>query len=215
MDRDSVRFPEHPGSDVISDRVRAIVRGDPIALAAIVEWLTPLMAAWTESGLGPIGAWVDAEDVVQDVWVRVLPRLTALKPHPPDGTRYTPALLALLRRTLRNRVIDLRRQATRRRLAALSEEGEGADIETASSGPIGKLMRSERRQQVQVALGELTERDRSLYVRRVFERASLEELAAEFGMTRDAVIKSRQRTRKKLEAYLAPRLLDDLEGSVT
>ena len=39
-----------------------------------------------------------------------------------------------------------------------------------------------------------------------------EELAAEYGMSRDAVIKVRQRVRKRLEGLLTSTVLEDLES---
>jgi RNA polymerase sigma factor (sigma-70 family) len=202
------------GADQISDRIRAVVAGDPVALDWVVEWMSPLMLTWARLQIRPgAGAGVEPEDLVQDVWLRVLPELGGLRPHPQAGQRMTPALIGLVKRILRNRVIDVRRQATRRQVQGLPADGSSGSPVALSSGPFSKALRSERRRLVQDALDRLTARERALYVRRLFEDASLDELAAEFGMNRDAVVKARQRVRQKLGALLAPQILDDLESA--
>jgi RNA polymerase sigma factor (sigma-70 family) len=215
VDRKNPDHPPEGGSDQVSDQIRAVVDGDPAALDWVVEWMSPLMLTWARLQLRPGGGWsLEPEDLVQDVWVRVLPELGTLRPHPEAGERLTPALVGLVKRILRNRVIDVRRQATRRQVFGLpAGSSSGPQAETPSSGPFSKALRSERRQLVQAALDRLTARERALYVKRLFEAASLDELAAEFGMSKDAVIKARQRVRQKLSALLALQILDDLESA--
>lgn len=202
----------HDDAEQASDRIRAVVDGDEGSLEWLVEWLSPLMLSWARTHAGA-GAATTAEDLVQDVWARVLPELRQLRPHPASG-RWTPALLGLVRRTLRNRVIDVRRSAIRRRLTAAPDGAPPAEWPRAdsSSGPVSKALRSERRQLLQEALDRLTDRERALYVDRIFDEASIDELAAQFGMTPAAVIKARQRVRQRLSACLAPRLLDELDA---
>lgn len=211
MDEQQRESAEHADAEQASDRIRAVVDGDERSLAWLVEWLSPLMLSWARAHAGA-GGVTTAEDLVQDVWVRVLPELQQLRPHPANG-RWTPALLGVVRRTLRNRVIDVRRSAIRRRLAT-PDGAPPADWlrDDSSSGPVSKALRSERRQLLQEALDRLTDRERALYVDRIFDEASIDELAAQFGMTPTAVIKARQRVRQRLSACLAPRLLDELDA---
>ena len=110
-----------PPSDEDSARVREAIAGSPEAREWLADWLGPLMVSWTDYQLrrGRV-VEVQPEDVVQDVWLRLLPELPSLRPL--DSTRpgrFTPALLALARRILNNRIIDLRRAAARRRVQRL------------------------------------------------------------------------------------------------
>jgi RNA polymerase sigma factor (sigma-70 family) len=197
----------------ISDRIRQVVDGDTKARDWIVEWLGPLMQAWARGQVQPGVRWsISPEDLVQDVWLRVLPMLGHLVPHP-QAERMTPALLGLIKRVLRNRVADVRRQATRRQLRIASQECGLADLmpEARSSGPLSKAIRSERERMLQEALDGLTARERALYLGRIFEESSIEELAVEHAMTPPAVVKARQRTRHRLRQILESRLLDGLE----
>lgn len=197
--------------DGISDRIVRVIRGDNQALEWLVEWLSPLMITWARSQLNAFSrAIADPEDLVQDVWIKILPRLGKLQPHPQTG-RWTPAVLGLVKTTLVHRIIDIRRTAARQRMLNGAPDQPHSPAANSSSGPCARALRSERRRQVQRALDGLGERERQLYVKRLFEGTSIPELAAEFRMTGEAVIKARQRARKRLEGLLAPQLLDALE----
>lgn len=203
------------GEDVhaeASQRIRAMVGGDGAALAWVVEWLSPIMASWARTQMRNGDGWsMTADDVVQDVWLRILPEIGRLQPHPQAAGRLTPALFAVVKRVLRNRVIDLRRSLVRRRLVG-ADPADAADAAVSPlSGPVSRLLRAERARLVEAALQRLSERERALFVRRVFEESSIDELALEFGMTREAVLKARQRVRQRLLAVLGPQLLADLE----
>ena len=122
-------------------------------------------------------------------------------------------LLALLRTALLHRIVDIKRQEITRRTRAISSMGlDATERPTSSSGPVQKAVRSDHHQHVLEALAEIPQRDRELYVRKIFEDMKLSELAAEYGMSRDAVIKVRQRVRKRLEGLLTSTLLEDLES---
>lgn len=203
--------------DHTSQIIRRVIDGDTRALDSLVDWLGPLMASWARWQLRNAASQLQltAEDLVQDIWLRMLPKLADLRPHP-DSRRWTPALLAVVRRALRNRVIDARREAARRALDTCAadrpaDDISADDIPAGNSGPFSRAVRSERRQVLETALEQLNERDRALYVRRIFERTSIGELAAEFGLSEDGVLKARQRARQRLSHHLAPRLLDMLE----
>lgn len=215
MDQDQARTAAGADdSQVVSDHIRRAVAGEEAALTWLVDWLSPLMLAWAKLQLRPgMQSQLTAEDLVQDVWIRILPELRRLAPHPTIG-RWTPGLFGLVKRILRNRVIDVRRQATRCRLQYRSGDAMPAMSLHAdsSSGPISKVLRGERQRLVQTALDRLTHRERALYVKRLFEDASIDELAREFSMTSVAVIKARQRVRQRLTGILAPEVLDQLEG---
>lgn len=214
MDQDHSRNAPDHDAQAVSDRIRLVVGGDQAALEWIVTWLSPWMLAWANLQVRPgQGFPITAEDLVQDVWMRILPELQRLTPHPTKD-RWTPALLGVVKRTLRNRVIDVRRNATRSHIqqGGFDSDHLAPQRVDSSSGPISKLLRGERQRQVQAALDQLTHRERALYVKRLFEDATIEELAQEFGMTHAAVVKARQRVRQRLTGFLAPQLLDELDG---
>ena len=190
-----------------------MVEGDAEALERVAEWLSPLMATWARLHLGAAGReglW--AEDLVQETWLAVLPELPRLRPVPGARERFTPALLGLVKRILRNKLVDARRRELRRRVQSLPPSDRSGPLPPDHrSGPVTRALRSERRRSVQDALERLGARERELFVRRIFEDAGLEELANDYGMTRDAVVKARQRTRARLARYLSKELLDVLE----
>lgn len=199
--------------DSLSGRVRGAVNGSREDLSWVVEQLSPLMVSWAQMQIGSgTGLPLDAEDVVHDVWVRALPSMAGLHAHPEDG-RMSSGLLALLRTTLLHRIVDIRRQEIARRTRTLSATGVDVNERpTSSSGPDQKAVRSEHHRHVLEALDEIPRRDRELYVRKIFEDLKLDELAGEYRMTRDAVIKVRQRVRKRLEGLLTSTVLEDLDS---
>ena len=87
----------------------------------------------------------------------MLPELGGLRPHPRAGERMTPALIGLVERILRNRVIGVRRQ-----VQGLPADGSSGSPVALSSGPFSKALRSERRRVVQDALDRLTARELAL-----------------------------------------------------
>lgn len=213
MDEGPVRQPARGSREELSGHIGRARDGDEASIARLVEELSPILVSWAQAHLRPAslpGAIVDPEDLVQEVWLKALPRISTLQPHPNAPSRLTPALLALLGTILRSRVTDLRRQAARRRvhggMPLPSEEPP-----TASSGPFTKALRSERRRLVEDALATLSERERRIYIDRLLGGMSLAELAAEHGMSTDAMTKARQRVRVKLAKVLGPQLVDDLE----
>ncbi|MCA8950942.1 MAG: sigma-70 family RNA polymerase sigma factor [Planctomycetes bacterium] len=204
--------PENRGE--VSEWIHAAAGGSRPALERVIDWLSPLMLSWARLQAGPHAGWpVSPEDVVQDVWLRTLPKLPHLAPHAASGGRLTPALLGVVRHVLRHRVIDLRRAATRNRLQSLQDTSRSEPgFAAKSSGPLAKAERSERFRLVQAALDKLTCKERALYVKRLFEELSIDELCAEFDMNREAVVKARQRVRHKLKAFLAPHFLPQFDG---
>ncbi len=192
----------------LSDHLHGAILGNSADMQMLVEQLTPLMTTWANLHLNGSGLrQSDPEDVVQDVWVRILPRLQDIDPHPQNG-RISSGLLAVLKKTLLHRTIDIWRAALRENVTTLQSDPQ---LSTLSSGPLGKSVRSDHMRLVHAALDELSDRDRALYVRRIFEDLSLRELCDEYDMTRDAVIKARQRVRQRLEAVLGKTVLADLE----
>ena len=200
--------------DDASAQLRAALAGDEAAREWLADWLGPLMTAWAGYQLrrGRVPG-VHADDLVQDVWIRLLPELATLRPRADVPDRMTPAVLALARRILVNRVVDLRRQASRRRLERLESSGPTRPETPVApvTGPLTKQLRSERRRALEHALDLLAPRDRELYLRRIFEQTPIDRLAAEFGISPAGVIKARQRARVSLARHLSQRLLDDIE----
>lgn len=209
MDQQVDSFAAGSGETPLSDVVRRARDGDDRALEQLVEHVTPLMAAWAASRLrSERRVDTTCEDLLQEVWLRILPLLPDLRPHPSTPGRWTPALLSLASSILRNVVVDARRRAIRSRLIGDSDREEVGQRAASTSGPVTRAIRSERRGRVQLALERLTERERALFLGRLFDGATIEELAEEHGLSYHAVVKSRQRARRRLEGILAAELLD-------
>jgi len=209
--------PHEPSSSTLLDpradlstRLRAAMLGNVGSLEQLVDQLSPLMTAWSHAHLRrDASCRADPEDIVQDVWIKILPQLAELTPHPTDG-RISSALLALLKTVLVRRTIDVWRASLRDK--AKPAATVTAELPAPSSGPLRKLERSERDRLIRAALDEIPQRDRELYVRRIFEDLSPAELGDLYGMTRVAVVKARQRVRKRLEGILTATVLQDLEA---
>ncbi|MFK7741973.1 MAG: RNA polymerase sigma factor [Planctomycetota bacterium] len=197
--------------DATSQLIRKAVAGDRAALEELADWLHPLMATWAHWQLRNATHFASsAEDLVQDVWLQMLPKLTSLRAHP-RSRRMTPALLAVMRRALRNRVIDVRRAAARRAMGTLHDGDDNAELAASNTGPLTQAVRTERRLVIERALARLSVRDRVLYTKRIFEGTSLQELADEFQLSIDGVLKARQRARRLLAKTGGSELLALLE----
>ena len=84
---------------------RGVCDGATASVDWIVRRFTPLLLAQARYRLrGRMAAIVDAEDVVSDAWLAVLPKLSRIQP---CAGRHTPVLVAFLATTTLNRVNTL------------------------------------------------------------------------------------------------------------
>src|SRR5256714_1179397 len=133
----------------------------------------------------------DAEDVLQDVFYRLVEANRLLMP--------IEHVTGWLFRVARNRITDLFRKKQPENfsdLAAVDEGGELADFEdllpSADAGPEAAYVRSMLLEELEQALEELPQEQREVFEAHEFEGRSFKELAAETGVSVNTLL-SRKR----------------------
>jgi RNA polymerase sigma factor (sigma-70 family) len=113
----------------------------------------------------------DTDDMMQDATLNVLRRLPLIE------LRFPGALLAYLRRSIQNRLVDERRRASRTVLPAplLDEHA------TPAASPLDHAMARDRRRRFRDALGALSPRDRRAVVMRLEANANYDDIATALG----------------------------------
>jgi RNA polymerase sigma factor (sigma-70 family) len=114
----------------------------------------------------------DTEDLVQDTVIRALSHLERFEP------RHEGALLAYLRQSLLNRIVDEVRKTSRRPLSvALAEE----HVDSGAS-PLEAAIGGQNVERYEMALARLKPRDREAILLRLEQQLSYEDLAVQLGM---------------------------------
>ena len=133
----------------------------------------------------------DAQDVLQDVWLKATTRMSQLR----DVDRAGPWLFAIAR----NAAVDFVR--SRRHTAEASAVKEDNALPPSLRGhdhaPEARLLQTEQRRDIWAALAALSERDRLVLILREFEGRSHKEIAALLGVSpgNEQVIFCRARSR--------------------
>jgi RNA polymerase sigma-70 factor (ECF subfamily) len=109
----------------------------------------------------------DTDDMVQDATLNVLKRLDRIE------LRFPGALLAYLRRSVQNRLVDERRRAARFAPPAPLEDEHAAG----GDSPLDDAIARDRRRRFRIALAALSPRDRLAVVMRLNDGASYEAIA--------------------------------------
>lgn len=193
-------------------QVRRAIAGDPESLSWIVRRFTPLLRAQARYRLGAeLGVVCDPDDVVGDVWVRVLPRLGELTPE----QRYTPALVSFLSRAILHQINNLFRKALRRRQlgggpGGATGESLREEIATERSEVGSRLMQRERSDAVHEALERLSESDREVLVLRGIEQLPNQVAAAMIGIEPDTLATRYHRALKRLRRELPGSVFEEL-----
>lgn len=170
-----VRFRERSTAlEATVDLLARIHRGDEAALETLIRrCLAPLRRIGHNRLPRQARSMTDTDDLVQDALVSTVRQL----PH--FVCRERGALLAYLRRVVRNRVIDEARKCVRQAawtvpLASCAEE---------SPSPLQRMLGQEDMRRYRAALLQLKARDRALIVLRVEQRLSYRAIAAQLHMT--------------------------------
>jgi RNA polymerase sigma factor (sigma-70 family) len=146
--------------------------GDGAARDRIVERALPALIRWSH---GRLPRWArgasDTGDLVQDVIARALPRLRTFQPEGPG------ALLAFLKRAVRNQVVDEIRRAQRRPTAGEVPESY---VDPAPS-PFEQMIKAQGLEKFRAALAMLSPIDRALITERTERGCTYDELAATLG----------------------------------
>jgi RNA polymerase sigma-70 factor (ECF subfamily) len=173
--------------------VRRATDGDPASIAWIIDRFTPALLTQAQFRLDRhLRGLYDPEDLLQDVWAVMLPRLGDLTPR--DG-RLTPVLLRFLSTALLNRYGTL----IQKHIAGKPLRAH--DVAVPGSAPRGdpceqlpaeqttvvtKAVRHEATTRLLAALTELSESDREIIVLRGLEQTSIRTVAQLLRITENA-----------------------------
>jgi RNA polymerase sigma factor (sigma-70 family) len=182
-------MPRFQTDPQLVDRVRA---GDDAAYETIVARYREPLTGFAAKLLG--GSYADADDVVQDAFIRALPALRA--------TDRPMALRPWLYMIVRNRAFDQRRSANARR----TESDERLQlVALADSDPADRAVAREELDEVVANIAALPERQRLALVGRELEGRRLGDVAAELGTSVPATKSLLWRARQDVRAGCAPR----------
>ncbi len=133
----------------------------------------------------------DAEDLTQDVFLRVFAHRGAYRPQ----SRFAAWLFRIVLNVGRNALRTRRR--TRRRLTSIWNESD-ARTNSRGSVPLEALLRCERRAQIAAVLGRMARRQRAVLQMYYFEECSHTEISQRLQLTRPAVDGLLRRGRQRL-----------------
>ena len=167
------------------DRAR---RGDPAAFDALVRRHLPGALVAAERLLGDRA---DAEDLVQDAFLRALDRLPLLDPNRPFGPWFYTLLRNLGINQLRARKVRY-------------TEPEQLDAASSDALPDEEMVRAEVRERLDVALAALTPRQREIVMLFEVEGWKGAEIAEHLGLTPENVRWHLHQAKKSLRVTLAP-----------
>ncbi|MEM7311057.1 MAG: sigma-70 family RNA polymerase sigma factor [Planctomycetota bacterium] len=195
--------------DLTTRHVRSAVRGAAESRAWLVARFTPLLLAQAAHRIGPaLRRTVDPEDLVQDTWLRVLPRLDGLRAR--DG-RLTPVVLRFASTTLLNRLNSLLQTQLRR--GALHAAGGDEELDEAAQDQtelVSGVVRRERASAVRAAVEELDDETRAIVVLRGIEQNAVADVALLLGLVPNTVTVKYRRALQKLRDRVPRSIFDEL-----
>ena len=177
------------GADTDATIVARVRAGDREAYAEIVRRHAP--TALRTAAL--LGAGADAEDVVQEAFVKAYARLDTYR----DGAPFRPWLLRIVSNETRNLLRGAGRRGARERLAWSRAERLLLDRE-----PLESVLSTERRERLVAMLREVAERDRQVLVCRYLLGLDEAETAAALGWPRGTVKSRASRALGRLRATM-------------
>lgn len=200
-----------PAEPDTTELVHQALSGDPQGLSQLVVRISPWLIVQASYRLGPLlRRLYDPEDLVQDVWLAILPKLADLAR--PDR-RQTPVVVKYLSAALLYRVQNLIEKHLSGKPTMLETSGGGPGLDRLSesvTGAFTSLVMRERKDLLEQALATLEERERALIVLRGIEQHRVAEVAAVLSLTPNAVSVGYRRACHKLRSRLGGVLLDDL-----
>lgn len=155
------------------DLLARVQTGDQSAWDVLLNrYLRPLKQIGHNRLPGYARSMTDTDDVVQDALVKTIKRLRHF------DCRNRGALLAYLRRSVLNRIVDETRKYARRVAVPFAPD----DCPDRMPSPLEHVLGKEEVERYRAALGRLKPRDRQLIVLRVQQRLSYGDLAKRLGM---------------------------------
>jgi RNA polymerase sigma-70 factor (ECF subfamily) len=187
--------------------VRGACEGEAVSIDWVVRRFTPLLLAQARYRLrGRMAAIVDAEDVVNDVWLAVLPKLNRIQPR---AGRHTPVLVAFLATTTLNRVNTLVMKHLRGKPRTASTDL--SLLPALTQGVVSRAVRGERQDAVQQAIDALDDRDRDVLVLAAIEQRPGAEVAQALGVTPGAMRVRLHRALQRLREALPGSVFDEFD----
>ncbi len=179
--------------DTEEDLVLRSRSGDHLAFARLIEMH---QAAAVRVATAVLGSGTEADDAVQDAFIKSYTRLTQF-----DSQRsFRPWLLAIVANEARNH-----RRAAGRRVAVtlrLAAHGDGAAARSPVGDPAQAYDAHELRCRVAAAVSKLSDRDREIVALRYFAELSEAETAEALGCALGTVKSRLSRARRRLQACL-------------
>lgn len=138
----------------------------------------------------------DAEDVLQEALYELVTAFRLRRPVEHTG--------AWLKRVARNRIIDRFRSGTPQIAAADPEDEQGAEtlLPSAEDGPEAALLRELMMRELELALEELPQEQREVFIAHEIEGASFKELSARWGVGVNTLLSRKRYAVLRLRARL-------------
>ncbi len=204
--------------DLTTIHVRRSRQGEEESLAWLVERFTPLLLAQARHRIGRhLRGLYDPEDLVQDAWAIVLPRLSDLEP---CRGRLTPVLLRFLSTALLNRYgtlvqkhllgKPLRADPPARPGGSTDAPDPLAHLPANQTSILSQAAHHEACARLLGAMDELSEQDRELIVLRSIEQVSVPAAARILGLSENALYVRHHRALKRLREQVPDSILADL-----
>ncbi len=198
------------GGERTTALLRAARAGEADALEQLVIRLSPWLLAQARYRLrGGLAALAEPEDLVQETWLVVLPRLQDLVPR---SGRLTPVLVRFLATTLRRRVRTLLERALAGRSGAAPLPPDAARFSETVDAASHAAEARERAARIEAVLAGLGERDRALLILRGLEGTPFAEIGALLGLEVAAATAAYRRACERLRAALPHDLVAELFG---
>ena len=200
-------------TDLTTRHVAQARSGDPKSLEWLIRRFTPLLRSNADYRLGRrLRELYDPDDIVNDVWMGVLPSLPDLSPR--DG-RYTPVLLRYMSRTLLFRINNLiekhiQGKPPKAKPAAAAQSDPVDALEAEATGVLTGVLRAEAKDLVHEAIERLEPKDRELILLRGVEQREYKEIAAIVQRDAKVLAVQYQRALKKLRKELPGEVFDEL-----
>jgi RNA polymerase sigma factor (sigma-70 family) len=212
------RDAKEPALEQTTLHVRRAAAGEGESIAWLIQRFSPLLRAQARYRLGRrLVRLVEPDDLVQDVWVRALPKLTGLVPR--DG-RLTPVVLKFLSVTLLRRLKDLMEKHVVGKPRPLSAGGPEAgtrsgvlgDLAVDGTGVVTLAVRRESASELATAIDGLDDKDRAIVVLRAIEQRSNAEAALLLDLPADTASARYRRALEKLRHLLPQELVEAGSG---
>jgi RNA polymerase sigma factor (sigma-70 family) len=208
---------EDPSDRATSERqtslhIQRAIQNDRESVAWLISRVTPLLLCQTQQRLSPsLRRFYDPEDIVAEVWMRVLPALPRLAPA--NGS-LSLGLIRFASTVLIRRLRDLLEKHVLNKppMNPLPETGESTtNLPADTRGVITHVVAEEHRGQVWASLAALSPQDREIVVLRGIEGRPHDDIAALVGLSPEHVAVRYHRALKRLRDQIPSSIFHDLE----